>query len=54
MDAPRPKGYSALQIGLHWTVAALVLLQFVSSSSIDMSWRAYVRHSAAPTDSDFT
>jgi cytochrome b561 len=34
-------GYSALQIGLHWTVALLIVLQFLAHESIVNAWDAY-------------
>jgi len=48
MTAPPRKGYSGLQIGLHWTVALLVLFQFLASGAIESAWRAYARN--APQD----
>lgn len=38
----QPKGYSITQIGLHWIVALLILLQYVLNDSISRAWRAYV------------
>ncbi len=43
MVSSTPRGYSALQIGLHWIVAALVALQFLASEGIESAWRAFVR-----------
>lgn len=39
---PEPKGYSSTQIGLHWIVAILLILQFVLNDSISAAWRAFV------------
>lgn len=44
------KGYSGLQIGLHWTVALLVLFQFLASGAIENAWRAYVGNTAPNAD----
>lgn len=45
-----PKGYSATQIGLHWAVALLFLMQFLLSDGIEGAWRAISRGEAAPAD----
>ena len=47
--SPR-KGYSGLQIGLHWTVAFLVLFQFLAHDAIENAWRAYVGNIAPDPD----
>lgn len=47
---PEPKGYSAVQIGLHWLVAVLILLQFVLHDSISAAWRAIRRGQEAGFD----
>lgn len=36
----RPKGYSQTQIGLHWIVAALIVMQFVLHDPIVAAWEA--------------
>lgn len=41
-----PKGYSATQIGLHWAVALLVLVQFLNNGAIGAAWRALRRGDA--------
>lgn len=43
MTASPRKGYSGLQIGLHWTVAFLVIFQFLASGAIESAWRAFMR-----------
>lgn len=35
------KGYSALQIGLHWTVALLIVAQFLGHDGIAAAWDAF-------------
>lgn len=42
-----PSGYSRLQIGLHWGVAALILAQFLDSDEMSMAWRDVERGGAA-------
>ena len=37
-----PNGYSALQIRLHWIVAALIVLQYLGKEPISDSWDAYL------------
>lgn len=37
-----PNGYSALQIRLHWVVAALIVLQYLGNAPISDAWDAYV------------
>jgi cytochrome b561 len=44
------KGYSGLQIALHWTVVFLVLFQFLAHQSIEGAWRAYVGNTAPDPD----
>ncbi len=46
---PARTGYSALQIGLHWAVAALVLLQFLLADAIEEAWDA-LQGEAAPAE----
>ena len=41
-------GYTRLNIALHWAIAALVILQFVSSDQMEELWRATRRGEAAP------
>lgn len=38
-----PKGFSRAQIVLHWTVALLVLVQFLNDDAIGAAWRAFRR-----------
>lgn len=38
-----PTGYSRTQIALHWTIALLVLLQFLNDDAIGAAWRALRR-----------
>jgi len=45
-----PKGYSGLQIGLHWAVVALVAIQYLAHDGIEAAWRAYRRGEAAGTE----
>lgn len=42
MQAREVKGYSAIQIALHWTVVVLVSFQFVAHDGIEDAWRALV------------
>jgi cytochrome b561 len=37
----RPEGYSATQIVLHWTIAVLILVQFIASEGIEHVWDAF-------------
>lgn len=46
-----PKGYSAWQIGLHWTAAALVAFQLLGHEGIEAAYRA-ARNGAAAAASD--
>lgn len=41
MSTPKPKGYSGLQIGLHWAVAMLVVIQFLGHDGIEHAWDAF-------------
>ena len=36
-----PKGYSGLQIGLHWLVAVLMGSQFLLAEGMSSAWRAF-------------
>lgn len=45
-----PKGYSRLQIGLHWGVALLILAQFIFADSISHAFRAILRGEAFSFD----
>lgn len=47
MTMASQKGYSVLQIGLHWTVAFLVLFQFVAHEAIENAWGAFVGNTPA-------
>ena len=42
-----PKGYSSLQIHLHWVVAILIVAQFVFAEGIEEAWRAFEEGGAA-------
>lgn len=48
---PRPQGYSGLQIGLHWAVALLILIQFLGAEGIEEAWDAVRDGGAAVTTS---
>lgn len=48
MAEAKPKGYSGLQIGLHWTVALLVVLQFLDKDGIEEAWDAIRDGQASP------
>ena len=37
---PQPKGYTSAQIGLHWLVAVLIVLQYVFNDAIGAAWEA--------------
>lgn len=37
---PQAKGYTTAQIGLHWVVAVLILLQYLFDESIGEAWDA--------------
>jgi len=41
MEAHMPKGYSRLQIALHWIVFALIVLQYVLHDAIAEAWEAF-------------
>ncbi len=41
--------YSLLQISLHWTVALLILLQFLDNDAISKAWRSIARGGQADT-----
>lgn len=41
-----PKGYSRLQIGLHWLIAGLLIVSFFSHESMKTTWRALERGAA--------
>lgn len=50
--AKERKGYSGLQIGLHWTVAFLIVFQFLAHEGMERAWRAFAGNGAAdPADS---
>ena len=42
MAGVRPKGYSMMQIMLHWSVATLVVFQFFINDEIGEAWRGIV------------
>ena len=50
MEKPKPKGYSALQIGLHWAVAGLIVIQFLAHDGIEHAWRAFDRSEPPAAD----
>jgi cytochrome b561 len=50
MPAPVRKGYSTLQIALHWAVAGLIVVQFLGHDSMEAAWRALRRGEAVPAD----
>lgn len=35
-----PQGYSAWQVGLHWTIAVLVIFQYLANSGIEAAYHA--------------
>lgn len=37
----RPAGYSSAQIVLHWTIALLILVQFLAADGIEHAWDAF-------------
>jgi len=39
--AGRPTGYSTAQIALHWTIAALILFQFLAHEGMEHVWDAF-------------
>ena len=45
-----PKGYSGIQIALHWIVAILVAAQFIFNDAISGAWRAIRRGEAFAFD----
>jgi cytochrome b561 len=47
---PTPTGYSRAQIGLHWAIAGLVLVQFVFSDGMEDSFDAYLDGEAPAAD----
>lgn len=47
MTGNPPDNYSRLQIGLHWIIAALILLQFLAHDGIEHVWDAYEDGEAA-------
>jgi len=46
----RIKGYSSLQIALHWIVVVLVSFQFLAHDGIETAWRALRRDEPLPVD----
>lgn len=48
---PAPKGYSSVQIGLHWLVVILFAAQFLFSDGMEHAWDAYEEGGAAVTGS---
>jgi len=51
MPAPVRKGYSTLQIGLHWAVAILIAVQFLFHDAMEDAWEAFSEGDAVPSDS---
>jgi cytochrome b561 len=47
----KPSGYSGLQIGLHWAVAMLVVIQFLGHDGIEHAWDAVSDGATAATSS---
>ncbi|MEY4697538.1 MAG: hypothetical protein RIT14_1966 [Pseudomonadota bacterium] len=47
---PTPKGYSRVQIGLHWIMAVLILLQLIFGEGIGTAWRALQQTGVASYD----
>lgn len=47
-----PDRFSRMQIILHWTIAALIVAQFLFSGAMETAWRAVERNTF--TDADFT
>lgn len=47
---PAPKGYSVTQIGLHWIVAVLIVLQLVFGEAIGDAWEEMEEGGAAVYD----
>jgi len=43
----QPKGYSALQIALHWGVAALILFQLILGDDMSHAWRDFSKTGVA-------
>lgn len=43
-----PQGYSRLQIGLHWGIAALILGAFLTHDGMEEAWDAVERGTAEP------
>lgn len=44
------QGYSGLQIALHWSVAGLVLLQFLAAGGMEEAWDAFRDGTGAPAE----
>ena len=49
MQGAKPAGYSSLQIGLHWTVVALIIFQFLAHDGIEHAFDSFI--DGAPADS---
>lgn len=43
MPNAAPSAYSRTQIILHWTIAVLILAQYLFSEGMEHAWRAFVR-----------
>lgn len=48
MSRPQPKGYTRLQIILHWLIFVLIVLQFVLHEPMSDAWRALRRGTEIP------
>lgn len=44
------RGYSRLQVGLHWAVVVLVAFQFLAHNAIEAAWSARTDGAAASTE----
>ena len=53
MPAPVCKGYSTLQIGLHWAVAILIAVQFLFHDPMEDAWDALRDGGAIPAEAAF-
>jgi cytochrome b561 len=53
--SPRPAGYSALQITLHWAIAALVIFQILAHDGMEAAWDSFRKHTPlSPEDAVFS
>lgn len=49
MALPRPAGYTRLQIGLHWLVVVLIIVQYVGHEAMVAAWEAFEKADPAAT-----